>query len=99
MFIFNLFRDAFCSELQFLVCLKIFLISNLLRLQDAWTAYVRTTETKEERKRTRTTKRYTKNSLRLVEEVTPQILFLDTKPFVISTDELFQVDAYFSNVV
>ena len=35
------------------------------------------------------------NSLKLVEEITPQILFLDTKPFVISTDELFQVDAYF----
>ena len=28
-----------------------------------------------------------------VEEVTPQILFLDTKPFVISTDVLFQVDS------
>ena len=53
------------------------------------------TETKEERKRTRTTKRYTSNSSNLVEEVTRQILFLDTKPFVISTDELFQVDAYF----
>ena len=50
---------------------------------------------KEERKRTRMTKRYTSNSLKLVEEVTPQIIFLDTKPFVISTDELFQVDAYF----
>ena len=49
----------------------------------------------EERKRTRTTKRYTSNSLKLVEEVTPQILFLDTKPFVFATDELFQVDAYF----
>ena len=72
-----------------------FLILNLLRLQDAWTAYDRRAETKEERKRTRTTKRYTSNSLKLVEEVTPQILFLDTKPFVISTDELFQVDAYF----
>ena len=71
-----------------------FLILNLLRLQDAWTAYDRRTETKEERKRTRTTKRYTIDSLKLVEEVTPQILFLDTKPFVISTDELFQVDAY-----
>ena len=70
-----------------------FLILNLLRLQDAWTAYDRRAETKEERKRTR--KRYTSNSLKLVEEVTPQILFLDTKPFVISTDELFQVDAYF----
>ena len=35
------------------------------------------------------------NSLNLVEEVTPQILFLDTKPFIISTDELFQVDAYY----
>ena len=73
-----------------------FLILNLLRLQDAWTAYDRRAETKEERKRTRTTKRYTSNhGLKLVEEVTPQILFLDTKPFVISTDELFQVDAYF----
>ena len=95
MFIFNLFRAAFCSKLQFLVYVLRFLISNLLRLQDAWMAYVRRTETKEERKRTRTTKRYTSNSLKLVEEVTPQILFLDTKPFVISTNELFQVDAYF----
>ena len=50
---------------------------------------------KRERERDLTTKRYTSNSLKLVEEVTPQILFLDTKPFVISTDELFQVDAYF----
>ena len=92
---FNLFRAAFCSELQFLVQVLRFLILNLLRLQDAWAAYDRRTETKEERKRTRTTKRYTSNSLNLVEEVTPQILFLDTKPFVISTDELFPVDAYF----
>ena len=66
-----------------------FLILNLLRLQDAWTAYDRRAETK----------RYTSNSLKLVEEVTTQILFLDTKPFVISTDELFQVDAYFEKVV
>ena len=50
-----------------------FLILNLLRLQDAWTAYDRRAETKEERKRTRTTKRYTSNSLKLVEEVTPQL--------------------------
>ena len=80
---------------SFLYVLR-FLILNLLRLQDAWTED-RRTETKEERKRTRTTttKRYTSNSLKLVEKVTPQILFLDTKPFVISTDELFQVDAYF----
>ena len=89
MFIFILFWVAFCSELQFWYVLR-FLILNLLR-----TAYDRRAETKEERKRTRTTKRYTSNSLKLVEEVTPQILFLDTKPFVISTDELFQVDAYF----
>ena len=94
MFIFNLFWAAFCSELHFWYVLR-FLNLNLLRLQDAWTAYDRRTETKEERKRTRTTKRYTSNSLKLVEEVTLQILFLDTKPFVISTDELFQVDAYF----
>ena len=84
MFIFNLFWAAFCSELQLR-----FLILNLLRLQDAWTACDRRAETKEETKRTRTTKRYTSNILKLVEEVTPQILFLDTKPFVISTDEIF----------
>ena len=96
------------AEFLFLICFGLlfalncsfwyvlrFLILNLLRLQDAWTAYDRRTETKEERKRTRTTKRYTSNSLKLVEEVALQILFLDTKPFVISTDELFQVDAYF----
>ena len=96
------------DECLFLICLELlfalncsfcyvlrFLILNLLRLQDAWTAYDRRTERKEERKRTRTTKRYTSNSLKLVEEVSLQILFLDTKPFVISTDELFQVDAYF----
>ena len=94
MFILNLFWAAFCSELQFWYVLR-FLTLNLLRLQDAWTAYDRRAETKEERKRTRTTERYTSNSLKLVEEVTPQILFLDTKPFVISTDEIFQVDAYF----
>ena len=88
MFIFNLFRAAFFSELQFLWYVLRFLILNLLRLQDVWTAYDRRTETKEARKRTRTKKRYTSNSLKLVEEVTPQILFLDTKPFVISTDEL-----------
>ena len=58
-------------------------------------AYDRRTETKEERKRTRTTKRHTSYSLKLVEEVSPQVLFFDTKPFVISTDELFQVDTYF----
>ena len=49
---------------------------------------------RKKRKRTRTTKQYTSNSLKLVEEVSPHILFLDTKPFVISTDELCQVDAY-----
>ena len=52
------------------------------------------TETKEERKRMTTTKQYTSNSSNLVEKVTPQILFLDTKPFVIFTDVLFQVDSF-----
>ena len=51
-----------------------FLILNLLRLQDAWTAYDRRAETKEERKRTRTTKRYTSNSLKLVEEEHVQVI-------------------------
>ena len=85
-------RQKLKAECLFLICLGLrfdlncsfwyvlrFLILNLLRLQDAWTAYHRRTETKEERKRTRTTKRYTSNSLKWVEEVTPQILFLDTK--------------------
>ena len=36
MFILNLFWAAFCSELQFLVCVKIFNFeSTVLRLQDA----------------------------------------------------------------
>ena len=96
------------AESLFLICLGLlfalncsfwyvlrFLILNLLRLQDAWMAYDSRTETKEERKRTKTTKRHTSYSLKLVEEVSPQILFFDTKPFVISTDELFQVDTYF----
>ena len=50
---------------------------------------------KRERERERQNGTVTSNSLKLVEEVTPQIFFLDTKPFVISTDELFQLDAYF----
>ena len=94
MFILNLFWAAFCSELQFLVCVQIFNFEST-KVARCWTAYDRRAETKEERKRTTTTKWYTNNSLKLVEEVAPQILFLDTKPFVISTDEIFQVDAYF----
>ena len=95
MFVITLFSAAFCSILKFLTKVLRFLILNLLRLQDASTACDRRTETKEERKRTRTTKRSTSNSSNLVEEVTPQIIFLDTKPLVFSTHELFQVDAYF----
>ena len=43
------------------------------------------TETREERKRKRkkTSKQHTSNSSNLVEEATPQILFLEAKPFVI----------------
>ena len=52
-------------------------------------------EAKGERKRTTTTKQNISNSLYLVEEVTPQILSLGTKPFVIFTNALFKVDAYF----
>ena len=40
-------------------------------------------ETKGERKRTTTTKQNIRNSSYLVEDVTPQILSLGTKPFVI----------------
>ena len=53
------------------------------------------TETKRERKRTTTTKQNTSNSSYLLEEVTPQILSFGTTPFVIFTDALFKVDAYF----
>ena len=44
------------------------------------------TETKGERKRTTTAKQYTSYSSNLLEEVTPQILSLGTKPFAIFTD-------------
>ena len=52
------------------------------------------TETKGERKRTTTTKQNNSNSSYLLEEATPQIS-LGTKPFVIFTDALFKVGAYF----
>ena len=79
-------RHKLKAECLFLICFGLLFALNcsfwyVLRFYD------RRAETKEERKRTTTTKRYTSNSLKLVEEV--------TKPFVISTDELFQVDAYF----
>ena len=53
------------------------------------------TETKGVRKRTTTTKPNTSNSSYIFEEVTSQILSLGTKPFVIFTEALFEVDAYF----
>ena len=53
------------------------------------------TEMKGEQKRTTTTKQNTSNSSYLLEELTPQILSLRTKPFVIFTDALLKVDAYF----
>ena len=43
----------------------------------------------QKRKKTKTTKRYTSNSLKLAKEVTPQILFLNTRPFVISSGCIF----------
>ena len=71
MFNFNLFRATFCSELHGFWYV---LILNLLRLQDAWMAHERRTETKEERKRTTTTKRYTSNSLNLWKTFTNSFL-------------------------
>ena len=53
------------------------------------------TETKGERKRTTAIKQNTSNSSYLMVEFTPQILSLGTKPFVIFTDAIFKVDAYF----
>ena len=46
-------------------------------------------ETKGERKKTTTTKQNTSKSSNLVKEVTPQILFLGSKPFVVFTDAYF----------
>ena len=53
------------------------------------------TETKGQGKRMITTKQNTSNSSYLVEEDTPQMLSLGTKPFVIFMDVLFKVYAYF----
>ena len=53
------------------------------------------TETKGEPKKTTTKKQNTSNNSYLEEEVAPQILSLGTKPFVIITDLLFKVNAYF----
>ena len=47
------------------------------------------TETKGETKRTTKIKQNTSNSSNFVEEVSPQILSLGTKPFVIFTDACF----------
>ena len=58
------------------------------------------TEEKKRKKRERERERERQNSIpvlnssNLVEEFIPQILFLHTKPFVIFTDAVFQVDAY-----
>ena len=57
------------------------------------------TETKGERKRTITSKQNGSDRSYLVEEVTPQILSLGTKQFVIFTDALFKVDACFLKAV
>ena len=53
------------------------------------------TETKGVRKRTTTTKQNTSNRSYLLGEVTPQIFPWAPKPFVIFTDALFKVVAYF----
>ena len=94
MFIFNLFWAAFCSELQFLVCVKIFNFEST-KVARCLDGLGQKSRNERREKKNENDKTVTSNSLNLVEEVTPQILFLDTKPFVISTDELFQVDAYF----
>ena len=47
------------------------------------------------RTETKATIQNTSNNPYLVEEATPQILALGTKPFDIFTDALFKVDAYF----
>ena len=50
------------------------------------------TEAKGEGKRTTTTKQNTSSSSNLVEEVTPQILTLGTKPFVFFADAILKSD-------
>ena len=95
MFIFNLFWAAFCFELQFLVCLKIFNFESTKVARCLDGLCQKSGNERREKENENDKLRFTSNSLKLVEEVTLQMLFLDTKPFVISTDELFQVDAYF----
>ena len=56
--------------------------------------------TDEQKRKKRERERERQNDTPLIaqtwwKKLAPQILFLDTKPFVISTDELFQEDAYF----
>ena len=68
---------------------------NLLRLQDAWTAYDRRTETK---KRERERERERQNIIEVIaqtwrKKLLHKFFFFDT--IVIFTDELFQVDPYF----
>ena len=55
------------------------------------------TEMKGQRKRTTTTKQNTSNSPYLVEEVTPQILSFETKPFVIFKKSFQSVFPLFRN--
>ena len=55
------------------------------------------TDTKGERKRTATTKQNTSNSSYLAQDVTPQILSLGTKPFVIFKKVFLLVFPLFRN--
>ena len=80
---FFLFRAAF------FLCIENFGISleALIRLHDAWRTYDYN-RNKGERKRIANTKQNTSSNL--VEEVTPKILLLGTKPFVIFTNALLK---------
>ena len=53
-----------------------------------------TSGTEKENDNDKTEYKYYFNKSYLVEEGTPQILSLGTKPFVIFTDALFKLDAY-----
>ena len=55
------------------------------------------TEEQKRKKREREIER--QNSIPVIAQTTPQILFLETKLFVILMDSLFQVDSYFKKVV
>ena len=92
------------AECLFFICLELLFFSVLQYLAYFWRllyGYMMPggpksrTEMKGEQNTMTMTKQNTSNRPYLVEEVTPQILSLGTKPFGVFTHALFKLDAYF----